>query len=269
MQKLGKFQEFFGYKKVIIGMVHLLPLPGSPHFAYNLSEIYERALKDLKNLEKGGANGAIIENFGDIPYMINNPIETYISMAHIVTLLKQETKIPLGVNIQFNCGKEEMAVAHLCGGDFVRIEAFTENRIGTHGVAYAQAPEVMRYKSKLKSKVLVFSDINVKHTYSLGIEDFFLNLDEAILAGADAIIVTGTTTGKEPEIKDVKEVKDAIGEFPLLIGSGVSADNIEKFLKIVDGVIVGTAIKEDSKTTNPISLEKVRMLAEIRDKCNS
>lgn len=260
---MEKFKKLFGNEKVIIGMVHLMPLPGSPNFKHNIDEIYRNAMKDLKTLEAGGADGVIIENFGDIPYSTNNPIETYLTMTHIVTLLRKETEMPMGVNIQFNCGKEELAVAHVCNADFIRVEAFVENRIGAHGITYAQAPDIMRYRSKMESNVLIFSDINVKHTYPLTTsEDIILNLNEAISAGADAIIVTGIGTGKQPSIEEVEKLKSHMSEIPLLVGSGVSKNNIKDFLDVADGVIVGTSIKEDGDVKLPISLEKVKALVE-------
>jgi predicted TIM-barrel enzyme len=41
-------------RKVIVGMVHLLPLPGSPRFRGSMREIIRRARSDLRALLKGG-----------------------------------------------------------------------------------------------------------------------------------------------------------------------------------------------------------------------
>ncbi|WP_422445639.1 BtpA/SgcQ family protein [Thermoanaerobacterium sp. DL9XJH110] len=259
---MKNFHDLFPQRKVVIGMVHLKPLPGSAGFDGNLRQVYESALKDLKALEAGGAHGAIIENFSDLPYTAENPLETLLSMTAIVAELKREASIPLGVNFQFNCAREEMAISYVCGAEFIRVEAFVESRIGPFGVTFAQAPQLMRYRAKLKAETLVFADINVKHTYPLAAQDFSMDLKEAVSAGANAIIITGAETGRNPSAEDVRSAKNQIPDVPLLVGSGVTVENAGELMEYADGVIVGSYIKEDGIVKRPVDPARVRMLVE-------
>ena len=116
-------------------MIHLLPLPGSPHHKNSMKEIESAALHDLHALENGGANAAIIENFGDIPYTTQVSVVTFAAMCSIATKIAERASIPLGINIQYNCVEYEWALACAIGAKFIRVEAFVENRAGAHGVA--------------------------------------------------------------------------------------------------------------------------------------
>ena len=54
-------------RKIVIGMLHLPPLPGSPMFDGNLRRIRESLLRDADILARGGVHGLMMENFGDVP----------------------------------------------------------------------------------------------------------------------------------------------------------------------------------------------------------
>ena len=54
--------------KIIIGMLHLLPLPGSPNYSGSMDDVLNRAKSDLENLLEGGLTKINIENYGDIPF---------------------------------------------------------------------------------------------------------------------------------------------------------------------------------------------------------
>ena len=86
-------------QKIIIGMVHLLPLPGSPNYKGDMEAIYEAGLKDLKALEKGGAGAVIIENFGDVPYAAENELINKIAFDFFVCDL---TKYAIGHFLSFH-----------------------------------------------------------------------------------------------------------------------------------------------------------------------
>ena len=53
---------------ILIGVVHLQPLPGSPRWRGNLSAIAKAAVADARAYERGGADALFIENFGDVPF---------------------------------------------------------------------------------------------------------------------------------------------------------------------------------------------------------
>src|SRR6266540_1946017 len=51
-----------GKKKIVIGMVHLLPLPGTPFYqAGNVEQTLEKAVADATALYHGGADGCLVQ----------------------------------------------------------------------------------------------------------------------------------------------------------------------------------------------------------------
>lgn len=250
-------------KKQIIGMIHLKALPMSPCNVLLVDEIYDRARQDLEELQNNGATSAIIENFNDTPYALDNDRYTLYAMCGIVARLKEIAKIPLGLNIQFNCVEDEIAMATACGLDYVRIEAYVDNRVGAFGFTEAKASRVERLRKLYGSKVKVYADINVKHSHPLvsgiGYKEL---IDEAVDAGADAIIVTGLKTGENPKIEDVIEVKKEAKNIPVILGSGINKDNISTYYDYIDGAIVGTSFKKNGNVHEAIDGKAVKEFVE-------
>lgn len=248
---------FFKTKKVI-GMVHLLPLPGSPNFDGNIEAIETRALEDAKKLKEAGLSGFIVENFGDVPYDNAISLEAYTVMSNVVNRIKNEVKLPFGINVQFNCYKEEWALAYANNADFIRVETYVEKRFSSYGESDACAAKIQRLKKQYPCKSLVFADVNGKHTYGIpgiSIEDA---IHDAIEAMADAVIITGKFTGQNPSIEDVKSLRENFSDFPIIIGSGVNSNNVTDFLKYADGVIVGSSLKVDGIVTNKVDLKRAK-----------
>ena len=77
---------------------------------------------------------------------------------------------------------------------------------------------------------------------------------------ADAVIVTGAATGHETDLSDVAQAKAAAKGAPVLVGSGVTVATIVATLRLADAVIVGTGLKIDGITTNPVDVARVRAL---------
>ena len=262
---MNKLREKLKTEKIIIGMVHLLPLPGSPKYKGNLDEIYEAGLKDLKALEKGGVGAVIIENFGDVPYAAENELINKIAFARMVALLKKETDLPVGINYQFNDTETEWAVAYNCDCDFLRCEVFAENRVGPNGLFIAAGPQLMRMKAHYDKDIMILADANVKHTFALAQQPLDFTIESLIEGGADGVIVTGITTGVNPSVEDVKLVKEHAKDLPVFLGSGINDKNVNEYLPYINGAIVGSSLKKDHIVENPVDLKNVKkFMAKIR-----
>jgi membrane complex biogenesis BtpA family protein len=69
----------------------------------------------------------------------------------------------------------------------------------------------------------------------------------------DAILVSGPMAGAEPSVSTLADVRAAVPvEIPVLLNTGARADNIAAFLEIADGCIVGSSLKVDGSTWNPV-----------------
>lgn len=247
--------EIFKTEKPIIGMVHLLALPGTPNFNGDINEIYKKAISEAKALEEGGANGIMVENDGDMPFSINLEIEQTAALAALTAVVKEHVNIPVGVDAAFSDYKSALACAKAARADFVRIPVFIDTVVSFSGTMHPCADQALRYRKKINAEeIMILADIQVKYTNLLvpntPIEQ---SASFAEISGADAIIVTGTHTGGETPIETVKKVKDVV-KIPVFIGSGTKKENAKEQLDIADGAIVGSSLKTDGK----IDVKKVK-----------
>ncbi|MCB5940157.1 BtpA/SgcQ family protein [bacterium 210820-DFI.6.52] len=254
----AEFAQMMGCEKTVIGMVHLLPLPGSPRYGGSMRAVFEAALRDLKALEGAGVKAAVIENFGDVPYGTENEFITLACMTSVAAQLRERTTMKLGINVQYNCAVEEWGMAYASGANFIRVEAFVETRVGTHGITYPAAPALMREKGRYPAPTLLFCDVNTKHTEPLVPVPIADSIHEAIEEGADALIVTGVVTGQNPTLEQVQEFAAAAGDTPVLLGSGVNEKNAAEFFAVADGAIIGSSFKEEGNVWNPVDPQRVQ-----------
>lgn len=240
----------------MIGVIHLDALPGAPNFAGDYPAIVDKAIKEAGVLEKGGAVGIMIENFGDVPfYPTNVPKETLTCMATLGTKIKEQVSIPIGFNVLRNDAESALALSLSCGGKFVRINVLSGAMATDQGIIEGKAHEVLRMRKRLAKDVVILADVHVKHATPMGDEDIGqVSIDTIKRGGADAIIVTGTGTGEETDLIDLKLVREANPDAFIYVGSGTSLDNIDQLAKYADGYIIGTALKSDSN----LDLEKVK-----------
>ena len=263
---MSLLDEIFEATKPIIGMVHLPPLPGSPSYKnQRIDQISEGAVQEAKALEGGGVDGLIVENLGDAPYLKTNVgLETVSAMTLIMSNVIEAVDIPVGVNILRNDVKAALAVAYVTGGRFIRANVFTDTVLTDQGIIEPSAPELLRYRRFLGAeRVKVFADVHVKHGVLLSLKPIEQSAVDAAYRGlADALIVTGARTGVEPDLEDLKRVKGAVPDTPVLVGSGASKENIVKLLEYADGAIVGTYFKKDGITANRVDKGRVKSFME-------
>lgn len=258
--------EVFEVRKPIIGVIHLLPLPGSPKYDHKFEEVIKRALEDAKAYVEGGVDGLIIENFGDVPYFPDRVgPETVAAMAVIALRVREEVDIPFGVNVLRNDAIAALSIAHATGGSFIRVNVLTEVMVTDQGLIQGVAHKLLRYRKLLGAeKVRIFADVHVKHAKPLMKRPVELSAKDLVQRGlADAVIVTGEITGAEVELDKVARVKEAVKSTPVLVGSGINAENVCKYLKVCDGVIVGTSVKKGCLTENPVDVDRVRKLVRV------
>ena len=255
----------FGGGKALIGVVHLLPLPGSPRWQGEIRQVLDRAKEEADILASEGAHGIIVENFGDVPYY-PGPVgpETVAGMTLAVGEVMDAVQVPIGINVLRNDPRSAIAIAAATGAGFVRANVHYGAMVADEGIVQGAAHETLRYRRLLgvQERVKIFADVLVKHAAPLGSGDIAHVARETVLrALADALIVTGSATGASASVEDVRAVRNAAPEVPVLVGSGVDEDNAASLLKHADGAIVGTSLKVDGVVSNPVDPERVRRLA--------
>lgn len=249
--------------RLVIGVVHLLPLPGAPRWGGDFAAVLDRARADLLALAGGGVDAAIVENFGDAPFRgaAVEP-ETVAAMARVLTELRGLTALPLGVNVLRNDAAAALALAAVCGGPgaFIRVNVHSGVMVTDQGIIAGRADETLRRRRVLGADdVAILADVLVKHAAPLGVTAIEDAARDAVERGlADGLIVTGAGTGQATDLDDARRVRAVLPDTPLLVGSGVTADNVRETLTIADGVIVGTALKENGVTTASVDPARVR-----------
>ena len=243
---------------IVIGVLHLDPLPSSP-----LYESYERslenALRDAKALAEGGVDAIIVENYGDKPFLREVDRVTVACMSVIAWEVKRETGLSIGINVLRNDPLSALAIAKAVKADFVRINQLYYTSLAPEGFLEGKAGDVLRYRKFIDCKAKIYADINVKHAHHfVSLDEYLENVERCL---ADALIVTGRTTGKEVSLRELRVVRSKTN-LPVFVGSGVNPNNLPKYFDLCDGVIVGTYFKDKS---GRVDIERVRKLIKARN----
>jgi len=258
-------EELFGTQQPIIGVVHLLPLPGSPRWDGQIEPICQRAEQEAVALMTGGIDGIIVENFFDAPFKKDRlDPATVAAFALAIKRVMSLCDLPIGINCLRNDGLSAVALAVATGAHFIRVNIFTGAMVTDQGIIEGQAHELLMYRRLLQAhkRVKIFADILVKHATAFGIApEIELAAKDASDRGlADALIVTGSQTGHAAEASDLQRVKKELPDMPLLVGSGCSKENISDLLEVADGVIVASSLKREGILKNPIDVDRVSSL---------
>ncbi|MGQ0849919.1 MAG: BtpA/SgcQ family protein [Actinomycetota bacterium] len=235
-------------------MVHLPPLPGSPRYRGDLDGVIERAREDALTLKQAGFPSLMIENFGDLPFYGDRvPAETVASMTRVIAEISTSVALPFGVNVLRNDANAALAIAVATGAAFIRVNVLSGMMITDQGPIVGQAADIARQRRRLCPDVTILADVFVKHATpppGLSIEQAALDTWER--GGAGALIVSGEGTGGAPDPDDLKRVRSAVPEAPLLVGSGANPESLEQLAMLADGAIVGSFLMSDGKAGNPV-----------------
>ena len=258
--------KLFPQLKPIIGVIHVGALPGTPNNTQRVSDLVASARREAKLYLDSGIDGIAIENMHDVPYMRGEVgPEIVAAMTAIGKEVKGDTNLPVGIQILAGANIEAMAVAHAAGLDFIRAEGYAYAHVADEGLIQASAAQLLRYRRMIGAeRVQVWADVKKKHSAHAITADVSLGATAHTVEfmGADCVIVTGSVTGEAPTSADVKEAK-AHCSVPVILGSGISADNITDFYSEADGFIIGTAFKVDglwSNTVDPSRVERFMSL---------
>lgn len=237
-------------------MVHVQALPGTPNSKYLIEEICEIAVREAKQYESAGLDAVMIENMHDVPYLKGavGP-EIIASMTIVAKAVRDAVNLPLGIQILAGANKEALAVAKAANFQFIRAEGFVFGHVADEGYIDACAGELMRYRKAIGAEdIFVYTDIKKKHSSHAITSD--VDIDATAQAAefflSDGVIITGSSTGKAVYLHELKSLKDKI-HIPVLIGSGVTADNVHEYWEYASAFIVGSYFKDNGYWENPIS----------------
>ena len=252
----------------VIGMVHLLPLPGSPRWDGDLTGVLDRATADAQALAQGGVDAILIENYGDVPFFKDRvePV-TVAAMTRAVSAVArsleelERMQLPLGVNLLRNDAEGALSIAAATGASFIRVNVHTGGMHTDQGWIEGRAAETVRLRQRLAPGVAILADIHVKHAVPPAGARLESAAADAWHRGmADALVVTGTATGTAADPDRLEAVRNAVPEAPVIVGSGVTSETVQGLLAKTHAVIVGSALERDGTAGGAVDVARVRQL---------
>lgn len=246
--------------KFLAAMVAVLPLPGSPLYDGNDQGVVDQALADLEVYKNAGVDSVIFENDHDLPY-IQPPLDErgIALMTKIVTAARERFEGPIGVQMLEAANVTSLEIAAEADLDYIRVEAYVFAHVGGSGVINGSAGRILRRRKELNAgQIKVFADVKKKHgSHSLTIDlDIQDEITQAEFFLADGVIVTSKFTGLHPDRSDLVKAKQAT-KLPVLVGSGMTAENIHEYLPLADGFIVGSCFRKDGRFLEKLEPERL------------
>jgi hypothetical protein len=217
------------------------------------------AVADARALVEGGFSACLVENLGDAPFARDAvDAATVAAMTVVVGEVRRAVAAPIGVNVLKNDARAALAVATATGAAFIRVNVHVGAVVADQGLIQGDAYRTLRYRRSLGADSRLFVDVGGKHAVPLAPVDLGQVARDAAYRGlADALVVSGVATGEPTPLADVRRVREAVPDRPILVGSGVTPETVRDLLAVADGVIVGTWLKRAGRTDAPVDPARV------------
>jgi uncharacterized protein len=237
------FAELFPKKKTILGMIHLA--------GDSSSEKVKRALEELLLYESEGVDGAIIEDYhGEM-----NDVRETLKQSQRLNM-----KIVRGVNLLRN-PYQSFVIAHEYGAQFIQLDSVQDEHLF-----------MAQYSAKRHEyqDLVVLGGVGFKYQSASK-----LPLGVALRQArtrCEVIVTTGSGTGIETPLEKLYDYKAYLCEFPLIVGAGVTAQNVHQQLLIADGAIIGSYFKKSDPskssagTYGKVIRERVKEIMSVAEK---
>ncbi|XP_010082794.1 PREDICTED: uncharacterized protein F13E9.13, mitochondrial-like, partial [Pterocles gutturalis] len=239
-------------------------LAGTPRSSLLLAQIIDQACQEAEAYKDAGVDGLIVENMHDLPYTVCPGPEITAAMTIISAAVRQTCpRLALGVQILCAANQQAIAVALAAGLDFIRAEGFVFSHVADEGIINACAGNMLRYRKQVGAEnIQIFADIKKKHSAHALTADVSVaeTASAAELFLADGVVLTGTATGLPTDPQELKEVKRAV-KIPVLIGSGVTLENVRNYLD-ANALIIGSYFKKEGYWANGVDPDRVKKFME-------
>ena len=237
------FLDLFSVEKPILAMIHLK--------GENDEDIYRRMKRELDIYFRQQVDGIILENyFGEFRHL-EKALEYVRSLS--------DNRTPIGVNC-LNCDAMGFELAHKYDADFLQLDSVV-------GHVKPRDEDTLRaffelYRKRYPVKILG----GVRFKYQPVLSQNTVEEDLKIAkTRCDAVCVTQEYTGQETSLEKIKTFRQGLGEFPLIIGAGVTPETFEKQWEYADGAIVGSYFKEGHKDIGEVCEKNVAdMMSAVR-----
>jgi uncharacterized protein len=260
---MDALERLFETPKPVIAMLHFPGLPGRPWHdrAAGMQRAVEVVGRDLDALQEAGVDGVLFCNEADIPYQLRVGPEVPAAMAAVIGQLRTSIKVPFGVNILWDA-IASLALARATGARFIR-EVLTGVYESDLGMIEPKIGDIAGYRTAIGADdVALFDNIQPEFASAVGRRSVAERAKGAAFLGLDAILISGPAAGVAFEMGDLAAAKEAAPDVPVLANTGVRAERIAEIFRVADGAIVGTSLKVDGSTWNPVDPARATRLME-------
>ena len=257
--------DLLGKKKVVIGMVHLLPLPGTPFYQEGLLEqTLDKAVADATALYQGGADGCLIQTVDRVyPAGDEADYARVAAMAIVAKAVADATgpEFQIGVQIMLNALKASLAVAKVCDGSFLRCTALVGATVSAAGMIEAHPHDFLAYRAHIGAQqVKLIAEVNSRHFRWLGDQSTADIARMAARVGADAVEVAHPDEATNARL--VRDIKQSLPHLPVFLGGHTTHDNVARRLAEADGVFVGACLKTE-RWDGRVDVDRVRAYVDL------
>lgn len=259
---------FQNKKKIIIGCVHLLPMPNTPFYETgDYKRSIEKAIADAVALKEGGASGCLIQTVDRV--YTNEDDADYVRVSCLSVIGREVrcavgTEFLIGVQVMWNCITPSLAVAYACGADFTRCSCLVGQANSPYGQLAGNPMKVMQYRKAIGARhVTMIAEVagyhNGEGAVSEGFEAIIEYAGKALTVGADAIEVFHKDEDMNQNM--VLALKEAYPSVPVVLGGGTNVENAATRLRYADGAIVGSCF-ENGKWGGSVDKQTVQAYME-------
>jgi hypothetical protein len=236
-----------GKKKLIFGLIHLKPLPGTPLYEEGLfEESLEKARQDAQALYRGGADGCLVQTVDRIYPSTDDTDYARVSAMAIITHAVKEVTGPefhVGAQIMWNCITPSLAVAKVAGASFTRATALIGTTTSAYGIINANPLKVQNYRKFIGAQDIgIIAEVQGYHFDWVGGDvPIQQKARMAMNVGANAIEVMHADEDKNNQM--VHDIKAMNPDIPVILGGKTNLDNVASRLKVADGALVGSCFE--------------------------
>jgi membrane complex biogenesis BtpA family protein len=251
----------FGTPKPVIAMLHFPGLPGRPRHDRVGGRRYlvDVVGRDLEVLQAAGVDGLLFCNENDIPYQLQVGPEIPAAMAATIGELRSAIRVPFGVNILWDA-KASLALARATGATFIR-EVLTGVYESDMGLIAPALGDLAGYRTAIGADdVALFDNISPEFSSPLGTRTIADRARGAAFLGVDALLISGPAAGVPFAMSDLRAAKEAVPGTPVIANTGVRAEHLAEIFAVADAAIVGTSLKVDGITWNPVDRDRANRM---------
>lgn len=253
-------------EKFLGAMIALLPLPGAPRYGGSEQAVLDRALSDLEHYQRAGVDGLVIENSHDVPYIRPPlPAEAVALVKRVAREIRARFAGPIGIQMLEAANETALEIAAQTGLDFLRVEGYVFAHVGGAGIIEGCAGKLLRQRRRLGCEhIKIFGDVKKKHcshalTGDLDIQD---EIKQAEFFLVDGVVITGACTTEPPALAELRRLRK-LARVPVVVGSGMTPQNITRYFPLADGFIVGSTFREGGRFLAPLEPRRLETFIKV------